>query len=262
MVTIKEYPVDQILDIVASGIPSYVFHVDGTDFKVKMTSERYKLFCNETKCVACGLQGTVMRLETHLNADVANHNPPHFNLYGVEAGEYILMTKDHKIPRSKGGKDRQDNYQVMCTVCNTLKGNHNYSMETIRKLRSVLPSGNLTKARLGSSIRGIEKQLHLISTRKGRMQMKNLPDAVDKSFEPFLIAKTNLCVYYHQNGELITKAEQNPNKPKDILQVLPSGSQLTPLGCIGTNIIIKLEGSRYCLVSNNMLAYPPESIAA
>ena len=33
------------------------------------------------------------------------------------------MTKDHIIPKSKGGKDILDNFQTMCFECNTKKGN-------------------------------------------------------------------------------------------------------------------------------------------
>ena len=38
-------------------------------------------------------------------------------------GEEILMTKDHILPRSKGGIDDISNYQTMCKLCNEAKGN-------------------------------------------------------------------------------------------------------------------------------------------
>ena len=34
------------------------------------------------------------------------------------------MTKDHILPKSKGGKDEIDNYQTMCIRCNKAKGNN------------------------------------------------------------------------------------------------------------------------------------------
>ncbi len=37
-------------------------------------------------------------------------------------GERTLITIDHILPRSRGGKDHLTNYQPMCHICNTAKG--------------------------------------------------------------------------------------------------------------------------------------------
>lgn len=34
----------------------------------------------------------------------------------------LIMTIDHKIPLSRGGKDNDSNKQVCCRICNALKG--------------------------------------------------------------------------------------------------------------------------------------------
>jgi 5-methylcytosine-specific restriction endonuclease McrA len=46
----------------------------------------------------------------------------HFNLYAEEDGKFRLMTKDHIIPKSKGGANHLDNLQTMCDRCNHRKG--------------------------------------------------------------------------------------------------------------------------------------------
>jgi len=47
----------------------------------------------------------------------------HLNLYGFdENGEEVLMTRDHIIPVSRGGKNHLSNYQVYCWKCNIGKG--------------------------------------------------------------------------------------------------------------------------------------------
>ena len=47
----------------------------------------------------------------------------HFNLYALDAdGNEVLMTKDHIVPKSKGGEDKGINYQTMCYPCNYVKG--------------------------------------------------------------------------------------------------------------------------------------------
>ena len=86
---------------------------------VRMDSHRYWLFTNKgCVCVACGVKGKFFAKERVLETE--NY---HFNLYGINKnGEEILFTKDHIVPKSKGGKDRLDNYNTMCSKCNCEKG--------------------------------------------------------------------------------------------------------------------------------------------
>lgn len=48
---------------------------------------------------------------------------------------------DHIIPRAKGGKDIQDNLQLLCPRCNNIK--RHYSMEYLNKKVSLLQQNNL-----------------------------------------------------------------------------------------------------------------------
>jgi len=110
---------------------------DGNFYYVKMNSPRYKLFEKNNICVACGLVGFVYLLERRReDEDIA-----HFNLYGVENNTLILMTKDHILPKANGGKDRMDNYQTMCYICNQIKTNLEIRPELVGQMRQcfVLP---------------------------------------------------------------------------------------------------------------------------
>jgi len=90
--------------------------IDGYD--VYKRSLRYKTFIEKGyKCVCCGRVGAYYALECD---EVANPNRAHFNLY---SDDDVLMTKDHILPKSKGGKDAIENMQTMCTICNGSKGN-------------------------------------------------------------------------------------------------------------------------------------------
>lgn len=88
--------------------------VDG--FHVYPISLRYMNFYQHgTTCVCCGKQGTHFRL-----CGDPTTNRRHFNLY---ADDGTLMTKDHVVPKSKGGLDKVANMQPMCVRCNKKKGN-------------------------------------------------------------------------------------------------------------------------------------------
>lgn len=88
---------------------------------VKLSSQRYPVFQKSLKCSKCGIEGKYFAIEkTH--GDLAENF--HLNLYAInENGDEVLMTKDHLVPKSKGGKNAQYNYRTMCVVCNNEKGN-------------------------------------------------------------------------------------------------------------------------------------------
>lgn len=109
------------------GVP-YTLVVKGKiqiddNITVKMDSDRYELFFTKgTTCVDCGIEGQYFWLEQNEGQPGAAY---HFNLYGLDNdGNEILMTKDHIIPKSKGGRNHIDNYQTMCVHCNGRKSNN------------------------------------------------------------------------------------------------------------------------------------------
>lgn len=119
------YPIDYILANVDARIygederHKYPIGLFDGDF-IKMDSERYILFKQKgITCVSCGIQGFHFVKERP-----KGQKKYHFNLYAMSPEGYeLLMTKDHIIPRSKGGKNNLSNYQPMCTVCNMKKSN-------------------------------------------------------------------------------------------------------------------------------------------
>lgn len=88
---------------------------------IKGNSQRYQTFFTKgTKCVCCGIEGKYFAKEK-----VSRDKSYHLNLYAIDKnGKEVLMTKDHILPKSKGGQDHVDNYQPMCVRCNKAKGNN------------------------------------------------------------------------------------------------------------------------------------------
>jgi 5-methylcytosine-specific restriction endonuclease McrA len=64
-------------------------------------------------CVCCGKVGTKFAL------GIDNGGAEHWDLY---TDAYDALTIDHIHPKSKGGVNCVDNYQIMCKRCNFKKG--------------------------------------------------------------------------------------------------------------------------------------------
>jgi len=140
-----EFGLQEVFDKISQSEERISFLVNNEPLYVRMNSQRYYVFKENPKCVSCGIEGEKFLLEQH-----PNDKNPHFNLYAVEDGEYILMTKDHIHAKAFGGEDRYYNYQTMCAICNNLKGSDYISLDGIAELRRVFKENklNLPKKKL------------------------------------------------------------------------------------------------------------------
>lgn len=79
---------------------------------------RFKVFwLKGLKCTYCNITGNAI-FKTRNNAGQI-----HYDLYRYSKHGRILMTVDHILPKSLGGKNNIDNLQPMCCKCNYKKGN-------------------------------------------------------------------------------------------------------------------------------------------
>jgi len=121
--------------------------------KVYKNSDRYILFKKQgCTCVSCGLTAS----HFVLLQDTSNPTNGHFQLIAInDKNEHVIFAKDHIVPRSLGGKNHIDNYQVMCYDCNNKKQNdcsveiyneglRNNTIMTIQPVRFSIPAVFIT----------------------------------------------------------------------------------------------------------------------
>jgi hypothetical protein len=120
-VSIKSYGLQDVLPHIRAAQTGGPERIELDGDLVAVTSVRLRTFAFKgTRCVSCGIDGLHFRkVRTH-----QSDPRPHLNLYAAGLSDLIevLMTKDHIIPRARGGPDALGNMQTMCFRCNERKG--------------------------------------------------------------------------------------------------------------------------------------------
>ena len=80
-------------------------------------SDTAKTVAKDPKCCFCGVEATKAFIVKQQENNIG------IKFFTEKNGELILFTKDHKKPKSKGGRNKLNNYQTCCEICNRLKGN-------------------------------------------------------------------------------------------------------------------------------------------
>lgn len=95
---------------------------------------RMLAFCNNNKCVSCGIEGNVFLSERHVNEQEDRQS---LNLYSVTNTGTVMLTVDHILPEAFGGRFHIDNLQVMCQPCNCKKADKLSNAEIVLLLQNI-----------------------------------------------------------------------------------------------------------------------------
>lgn len=104
--------------------------VEFAGVKVNVQSVRLRTFATQSiDCACCAVKGAFFAIERSVSKDGKPAGNYHLNLWGLnDFDEEILMTHDHKLARSLGGKDKLENTETMCGPCNWKKGGLEHKM--------------------------------------------------------------------------------------------------------------------------------------
>ena len=152
MIRKQIYTIKEVHDKVRPHIPRQPNLVIYDGDEIDMESQRYAVFKRDKCiCIKCNLEGAYYAKEKSTGQE--NSKRFHFNLYGIKNGKEIMFTKDHIVPKSLGGKDHLENYQTMCSECNSKKRNlTNEVFMSINFVPNETDTINLTKTALISVI--------------------------------------------------------------------------------------------------------------
>jgi hypothetical protein len=111
-------PPKDVLDAIANKKPLVHQGVKCDTFGIRLLT--YRVHGTNCCVLGCKVKGEYFAIETLSNL----HTPLyHLNLYGVADGREVMLTSDHRIPKSRGGSNSIDNRQPMCCPHNAKKGN-------------------------------------------------------------------------------------------------------------------------------------------
>ena len=91
------------------------------NYNINVREDRLECFLKKgLSCASCGLKATHFAIERVQSDSYSGYS---LSLYAKKpCGAEEYFTKDHKIPKSAGGKNSIENYQTMCWTCNSKKG--------------------------------------------------------------------------------------------------------------------------------------------
>lgn len=245
-VCLGEFKINEVMPFISRDEKKKDYEVNGVIYQVRMDSTRYFVFKENAMCSACGLEGVKFCLEQS-----QGDKNPHFNLYGIENGRNILMTKDHIHPKSVGGVDMHSNFQTMCTICNNLKGSDNIPLEKIKELRILYDANkNLPKKRLNK----------ILDDARVKFMMPHGKPHVPKGNRKAYLAKlqykhnavvtnNDLRIWKLADDKLIAKSLYEDDVPDaSELASIRIGTVFNIVEKIDNKVIIKLDNGENCEV--------------
>lgn len=159
----KKYRIDEVLRIIdeQDDIPDSILYgkYDYKDSKARTKIIKAIIERDGGSCMICGEKAE------YFACGKDNGGRWHLDLYSDKDGVPYMYTIDHIHPKSKGGGNTLDNYQLLCKVCNEKKSDTvDGELYTSKEVASIT-----TFNYIGRKLSSLEKQTKGILTKiKGR----------------------------------------------------------------------------------------------
>jgi 5-methylcytosine-specific restriction endonuclease McrA len=112
----KEYSIEEIFQMIdeKDSIPDPIIYSkkDYQDSKTRVKILKQLIERDGCECKEC------KEVPTYFAMGKDNAGYWHLDLYSKRDDDHYMFTIDHIHPKSKGGKNHIDNYQLLCKVCN------------------------------------------------------------------------------------------------------------------------------------------------
>jgi len=180
---IGELPFEDILAQIANEDTLVDIDIAGKAYPVNIGVSRLRIIKKSPVCACCGIHATNCSLDLDAQSTKeAGELRYHINFYattGVKGQEHqhmILFTRDHILPKFKGGDDSEENSQTLCFNCNCLKDST--EMDLVHMRKALFPAYRAYQSSKALNLAKERLHMHYVRLEKAKRAVENITQAL------------------------------------------------------------------------------------
>jgi len=180
---IAELPFEDTLSQITNEDNYVDIDIAGKAYPVNMGASRLRIIKKSPVCACCGIRATECSLDLDAQSTKeAGELRYHVNFYaatGVKDHDHqhmILFTRDHIVPKFKGGDESEENSQTLCFNCNCLKDSTEMDLEHMRK--ALFPAYRAYQSSKALNLAKDRLHMHYVRLEKANRAVENITQAL------------------------------------------------------------------------------------